>query len=102
MFGQLNRKGKVVVSDGTNPLGIIEDIRTDTATTIRGKRICMWTSPGVYATDQVEKRCNFLVGRLLYVSNRGKLTTRQRSKKHRSVGMVISYRAGVLEFQFWG
>ena len=102
MFGQLNKKGQVVVSDGTSPIGIIDEHKDDAENTIVNKCAAVWTVRGIYATDQVEKRCSFLTARLLYVSNRGRLTTRCRSKSHRSVGVVVSYLSGVLEFWFWG
>lgn len=102
MIAQLNNRYKVVVSDGTSPIGIIDDLRTDTESTISNKLICVWTASGVYATDQAEKKCSFLRDRLLYVSARGKLTTRRRSKSHRPVGTVVSYLGDLLEFEFWG
>jgi hypothetical protein len=102
MIAQLNKKHKVVISDGSNPIGIIDDLRTNTENTITNRLICVWTTGGVYATDQIEKKCDFLRERLLYVSTRGKLTTRRRNKSHRPIGTVVSYLGGLLEFEFWG
>lgn len=102
MFGQLNKRGKLMVSDGTKPIGLIDEYKTATDNTIVNRQAAVWTVRGVYATDQVERRCSFLTNRLLYVSRRGKLTTRRRCKSYRPVGVVISYLGGVLEFEFWG
>lgn len=102
MFAQLNKKGKAKLSDGSGPIGIIDDVKTAIENTICDKRLCIWRGKGIYATDQVEKQGDFLVGRLLYVSRRGKLTTRQRNKAQPHVGIVVSYLGGILEFEYWG
>lgn len=91
---QMNYKDvKCVVSDGTSPFGIIDDIKTDTTdSTDPAGYISVWVQRMIFRTDQYEvheEDISYETGDLLYVNDRGFLTN-LKMKEVVGVGRVIS------------
>lgn len=73
------------VSDGTRPFGVIAEINC------KYGLVSMWFETMILCTDKFEKRGeNYLPGTSLYVSKRGKLSTRKINENSQLVGHVIS------------
>lgn len=101
MFGELNRKGIIIVSKGKNPCGIIDDLKTPTKTTTIGGDVSLWVTPGIFETDVFEKSGKYEKWTILYISPAGKLTSRRR-KNSRAMGYVKVNNHNCLRFQYNG
>lgn len=80
------------VSDGTQPLGLIDDIRSKSIdSTEPGGLISVWQQRMVFRTDQYEAlEGAYITGASLFVNIFGFLTTIEPFEEALSVGRVIS------------
>src|SRR5271157_3266998 len=92
-IGQLNYvNGKRICqrSDGTAPIGIIDDINTKCESTVSGsKKVTIWNKRGTFETDQFDCSQIYTAGCLLFVDNYGNLTAKQISETYPEVGMCV-------------
>jgi hypothetical protein len=101
LFGELNNRGKVVISRGKDPCGIIDDVKTKTDNTILDGQITFWSSPGIFETDKFEKSGKYNKNTILYVNLSGKLTSRK-MKSFKEVGKVLFVKENKLRFKYYG
>lgn len=80
----------VCVSDGLNPIGIIDDIKNaEDDSTIGSGRVTIWSSRMVISTDQFESQGFYANKTPLFISKNGKFTSIKPSNYSPQVGQVI-------------
>ena len=93
--GQLKvtNSGRIVCgkSNGKEPLGLIDDIRTsEYDTTNVSKRITVWMCNGVFETDQFDTSKKYSTGTSLFVDKNGSLTANKVFKTSSEIGICCS------------
>ena len=80
---EINGTPHCTLSDGTRPFGIVD--RMDKLGLVR-----VWFDTMIFRTDEFEQDEKYVGGNPLYVSSRGRLTTKKEMESSHLVGHVIS------------
>jgi hypothetical protein len=64
------------LSDGSSPIGIIDDINNEKISTVENtKRITVWACSGVFQTDEYDTTQRYVKHDILYCDRYGRFTT---------------------------
>jgi hypothetical protein len=91
------------VSDGTAPIGIIDDIRDQHDDSTKGtNRMTVWGTRMIFQTDMYDHQAEYPLNANLYVEH-GLFTTRRPSLFHPAVAMITCplNKDGVLELMWF-
>ncbi len=76
-FSELNGNIVCTLSDGSKPIGIVDDSKSKESWFNPKSIVRIWTQRMVFRTDQFDKEVEYRIGDPLYVNKNGILTSRK-------------------------
>ena len=76
-FQELDNNIVCCLSDGSKPIGIVDDTKERESWFNPKSMVRIWTQRMVFRTDQFDKSCEYKIGIPLYVSKKGMLTAQR-------------------------